>query len=177
MAITKIQSESLNLADTYNFTGDVTGAGGVNTPAFLATLSANFTCNDQQTTRVQFDTETYDVGNCFDSTSTVGRFTVPSGEGGKYFFSAQLFLAASGSVVHKSNIYLYKNGSEINSNSGFDSNNTQYGVYSSLAFPLDLSAGDYIDVYNYNDVSTGTPSVRKGSFGNKSFFSGYKIIE
>ena len=34
MAITKIQSESLNLADTYAFTGTVTGAGGVNTPAF-----------------------------------------------------------------------------------------------------------------------------------------------
>ena len=28
MAITKIQSESLNLADTYAFTGTVTGAGG-----------------------------------------------------------------------------------------------------------------------------------------------------
>ena len=36
MAITKIQSESLNLADTYDFTGTVTGAGGVNTPAFYA---------------------------------------------------------------------------------------------------------------------------------------------
>ena len=29
MAITKIQSESLNLADTYDFTGTVTGAGGI----------------------------------------------------------------------------------------------------------------------------------------------------
>ena len=29
MAITKIQSESLNLADTYAFTGTVTGAGGI----------------------------------------------------------------------------------------------------------------------------------------------------
>ena len=29
MAITKIQSESLNLADNYDFTGSVTGAGGI----------------------------------------------------------------------------------------------------------------------------------------------------
>ena len=36
MAITKIQSESMNLADTYAFTGTVTGAGGSNTPAFFA---------------------------------------------------------------------------------------------------------------------------------------------
>ena len=177
MAITKIQSESMNLADTYAFTGTVTGAGGVNTPAFMATLSANFTCNDQQTTRVQFDTEAYDIGNCFDSTSTVGRFTVPTGEGGKYFFSAQLMIAASGSVVHRSDIYLYKNGSEIALNTGFDSNNTQFNVFAHINIPLVLSAGDYIDVYNYNDVSTGTPSARPGSFGNKSFFSGFKIIE
>ena len=39
MAITKIQSESLNLADTYDFTGTVTGAGGVMTPAFSVYLS------------------------------------------------------------------------------------------------------------------------------------------
>jgi hypothetical protein len=29
MAIDKIQSESINLADTFAFTGTVTGAGGV----------------------------------------------------------------------------------------------------------------------------------------------------
>ena len=31
MAIDKIQSESINLADTFAFTGTVTGAGGTNT--------------------------------------------------------------------------------------------------------------------------------------------------
>jgi hypothetical protein len=152
-------------------------AGGANTPAFMATLSSDFTCPDQATTRVQFDTETYDIGNCFDSTSTVGRFTVPTGEGGKYFFSAQLMIAASGSVVHRSDTMLYKNGSEVAVNTGFDSNNTQFNVFAHINIPLVLSAGDYIDVYNYNDVSSGTPSAKKGSFGNKSFFSGYKIIE
>ena len=34
MAITKIQSESMNLADTYAFTGTVTGASTPMTPAF-----------------------------------------------------------------------------------------------------------------------------------------------
>ena len=37
MAITKLQAEALNLADTFAFTGTVTGAGGANTPAFAAT--------------------------------------------------------------------------------------------------------------------------------------------
>jgi len=46
MAITKIQSESLNLSDNYDFTGTVTGAGGVNTPAFRGYLSSinSFRC-------------------------------------------------------------------------------------------------------------------------------------
>jgi len=48
MAITKIQSESLNLADTYAFTGTVTGAGGItNAQLFYHTagtsLSSSYT--------------------------------------------------------------------------------------------------------------------------------------
>ena len=41
MAITKIQSESLNLSDNYDFTGTVTGAGGTNTPYFFAYRNAS----------------------------------------------------------------------------------------------------------------------------------------
>ena len=41
MAIDKIQSESINLADNFAFTGTVTGAGGVNTPAFFAKMASS----------------------------------------------------------------------------------------------------------------------------------------
>jgi hypothetical protein len=40
MAITKIQSESLNLSDNYDFTGTVTGAGEINTPASVFVSAA-----------------------------------------------------------------------------------------------------------------------------------------
>ena len=62
MAITKIQSESLNLSDTYAFTGTVTGAGGVNTPRFLALKSnlTNQTISDATGTQVTFDVEVFD---------------------------------------------------------------------------------------------------------------------
>ena len=36
MALSKIQSESINLADNFAFTGTVTGAGGNMKPAFYA---------------------------------------------------------------------------------------------------------------------------------------------
>jgi hypothetical protein len=55
MAITKIQSESLNLADTYAFTGTVTGAGEANTP--LVALKGNG--SDQTVTANAFTTVTF----------------------------------------------------------------------------------------------------------------------
>ncbi len=173
MAITKIQSESLNLSDTYDFTGTVTGAGGVNTPAFLANLSSNFTLTDQSAVKVQFNNEVFDVGNCYDPTTNY-RFTVPAGEGGKYFVYAQLVINASGSSVYRSDVKIYKNGSEFTSSVGFDSNNTQYAVWCSWSGAIVLNASDYLEVYNYNDV-TGTPVARSSSM--QSIFGAYKIIE
>ena len=43
MAIDKIQSESINLADNFAFTGTVTGASGNNTPSFHIRKSSNQT--------------------------------------------------------------------------------------------------------------------------------------
>ena len=99
--------------------------------------------------------------------------TVPSGEGGKYFISAQLGVSASGSVVHRSDVYIYVNGSKVATSTGFDSNNTQYSVFANIALSLDLSAGDYVEVYNYNDVSSGTPVARASD--KQSYFTGFKI--
>jgi|21_taG_2_1085346.scaffolds.fasta_scaffold30360_3 hypothetical protein len=50
MAITKIQSESLNLADTYDFTGTVTGAGGGITQADIWRANASLTISAGVTT-------------------------------------------------------------------------------------------------------------------------------
>ena len=39
MAIIKLQAEGINLADTFAFTGTVTGAGGTTAPYFFASFS------------------------------------------------------------------------------------------------------------------------------------------
>jgi hypothetical protein len=49
MAITKIQSESLNLADTYDFTGTVTGAGGGITQADMWRYTGNASTSNTRT--------------------------------------------------------------------------------------------------------------------------------
>jgi len=149
--------------------GTATGFGETNTPAFMVRLASNFTLTDQATVKVNFDTEDFDTDSAFAS----NKFTVPSGEGGKYFISAQLGVSASGSVVKRSDIYIYVNGSKVASGTGFDSSNTQYDVFVNVALSFDLSAGDYVEIYNYNDVSSGTPVARASD--KQSYFTGFKI--
>ena len=71
MAIDKIQSESINLADTFAFTGTVTGAGGATTPAFYAQGASDQGWSDDATAKIIFGTEVYDTDNTFASS----RFT------------------------------------------------------------------------------------------------------
>ena len=91
----KIQSESLNLADTYAFTGTVTGAGGVNKPAFH-----NFNSHNQFLMLLKlkkFNTEIYDTDNCYDN-STNYRFTPTTA--GKYFVYATVTVYSDVTYLH-----------------------------------------------------------------------------
>ena len=65
-------------------------AGGTNTPNFRASLSSSPTLGTGAEVYVTFDSETFDSDSAYD-TST-GRFTVPSGKAGVYFFHAQMTL-------------------------------------------------------------------------------------
>ena len=83
MAITKIQSESMNLADTYAFTGTVTGAGEPNTPTWMVERTSNQSVTQNAETQMIFNGEIVDSANAYD-TST-GYFTCPSGQAGTYW--------------------------------------------------------------------------------------------
>jgi len=170
MAITKIQSESLNLADTYAFTGTVTGAGGVNTPAFKAKLSDTQTLSNATTTKIDFDTEMFDTDNAYDPT-TNQRFTVPSGKAGKYFIHAQVYFDDAASTDAMRRVLIYKNGSEFLTSNDRTVGSTGRGQVVSISDLIDLSESDYIEIFAYTNA--GATSL--GSGGAR--FSGYKIIE
>jgi len=59
-----------------------------NAPAFKVTLSGNQTIAHDTLTRITFDTEEYDTHSAFAS----NIFTVPTNEGGKYFFEYHTLL-------------------------------------------------------------------------------------
>nr|BAR17997.1 complement C1q protein [uncultured Mediterranean phage uvMED] len=169
MAITKIQSESLNLADTYDFTGTVTGAGGVNTPAFLAYPSSNQSISNTTQTVVAFNTEIFDTDSCYD-TSTY-RFT--PNVAGKYFVYAQT-CSNSVSTFDAWETQIYKNGTS----------GTAIAFAGVKHFNKDsMPTSAVVDMNGSSDYLTVTCFQNRGGStdlrGLKywSFFGAYKIIE
>ena len=107
MAIDKIQSESINLADNFAFTGTVSGAGGVNTPVFLIRQNSATSIPNATRTKVSLDTADIDTDSGLDSTNK--RWVVPSGKAGKYQLFYQLRYETA-SNFDDCNIMIYKNG-------------------------------------------------------------------
>ena len=117
MAITKIQSESLNLADDFAFTGTITGAGDVNTPTWLVERTSNQSVSQNAETQVIFNGEIVDSANAY-NTST-GYFTCPSGQAGTYWVGGGVEIV-SGSTTE------FHIGFRIENTSG----STVTGIYS-----------------------------------------------
>ena len=108
MAITKIQSESLNLADTYDFTGTVTGAGGVNTPAFRAYLGSNQNISNATNTKIQIEVEDFDTDSAYDTTT----YKFQPQTAGKYCVNVSVLTdtdEAGATSIDGLDVYIYKN--------------------------------------------------------------------
>jgi hypothetical protein len=174
MAITKIQSESLNLADTYAFTGTVTGAGGVNTPAFAARINGEQTISHNTSTKLTLNTEIFDTANAYD-TSTY-RFTPQTaGKYSPYFFYTCINGGNSAdSTTDYINVYFYKNGSSQGRLHPRGYNNAQMLYATTYTKSFDLSAGDYIEVYVMVDTTSGSPKITSGG-DIISNFGGYRV--
>jgi hypothetical protein len=154
------------------------GGGGTNTPAFSAYLSDSHQATSHATvTKVALDTENYDTDSTFDS-STNYRFTVPSGEGGKYLITASLFIEGSGtSKANGVHAYLYKNGSEV-MRSGCDYRaNPGTNVTPSFATNMILVATDYLELYGRWDSPDSSAATIYGFYIYSTHFSALKLIE
>ena len=176
MALSKIQSESINLADNFAFTGTVTGAGGTNTPNFSANkISGSITATVNTATKATFDNELYDTASAYDTSTS--RFTVPSGQGGKYHFETTFnsFESTANNTSDGWQVYFYKNGSSelfLSQGGGSHVGNARMNH---LSGTFNLSAGDYIEVYFRVNTSSGNQAYDVGQAYNR--FSGHKIIE
>ena len=176
MAITKIQSESLNLADTYAFTGTVTGAGESNAPYFLATRDS--TAQDigytGVFTKLQFNGEIHDSNSAYDHTTNY-RFTPQTA--GKYaiFLNARFDATVSQNTQPHLRSAIYKNGSTTIAQQVFRSSSSQRSWVCSLYGLVDLNGStDYIEAFGYsNAVSSGSTELAHGIAS--SSFGGYLL--
>ena len=150
----------------------VSGVGGDNKPAFRATMSAdqdNISSGTNQ--KVAFNTETYDEGSCYDHSSNY-RFTVPSGEGGKYLIIAHLHFRATNDYQQKT-VRLFKNGSFLAETQHYTTGEfTESSVTQNCEIVTieNLSASDYIEVYGKSQGYTFHLKAEG------SYFSACKLI-
>ena len=154
--------------DTVTAPTGVTVAGAMaSTPSFYVKLSSDQNVAGSTQVKVTWDTEVYDTDSAFAS----NKFTVPTGEGGKYFFYYKVALddLDDGEFMQ---LNLYKNGSE-QSNYLFTvrSMAASYTNYGQISGIIDLSAGDYLETYIYHGAA-GTQHLESAY----SLFAGYKLI-
>lgn len=150
-------------------TNFVSGVGGENTPAFLAT-KANTGFTGSVWSKIEFATEVLDTDNCYDN-STNYRFT-PNEAGYYYVFGRVGF--DNDSVADRQIAAIYKNGSNIaQKDESFSSNvlkNNNTSVAVDYIVQLNGSS-DYIELYGYVTSNGSTQNVLgSGAFG------AYKII-
>ena len=86
--IEPLDSDTTNTI-TIGSTGDTAAGVFTNTPAFRARLASNQSIPNSTQTKMALAIEDWDTDNAFDS-STNYRFTVPSGQAGKYVFTASI---------------------------------------------------------------------------------------
>ena len=160
MAIDKIQSESINLADNFAFTGTVTGAGEDNKPIFRVSGGAT-SVSHSSNTKLSVTSEVFDTGNCFDLGGN-NRFTPTTA--GKYFINGRID-TASGSNTDFFVIMFYKNGSSIG---GAASINRDYNTAVASQIVEANGSSDYFEIY-CQQQSGGSMNI------SLSEFSGFYI--
>ena len=151
-------------ATASNFTQTLPAATGTvmvsgNQPAFSAYRSSAQTIATNTSTKVQFNSETFDTANCFDSTTNY-RFT-PTVAGYYYISACCTISFTTGGSPYVSG-YIYKNGSAYarNANSQPSNNNYLSGSVNALVYMNGTT--DYVEFY-LEQASTGNASVITGA--------------
>ena len=152
-----------------------------NTPAFSAKLGSDLTMDSATTVYdVVFGTEYFDVGSCYDASN--GIFTVPSGEGGKYYISTSCMFLDDGGELSDFILYMH---STISASASQDTvaraKSTDDGAlfmqreltYNTI---ISLSAGDAIKIQVYQQTNDASTIILK-SGGRNTVFSAFKLIE
>ena len=145
-----------------------------NEVAFVARMSTTQAIPESTWTKIEFNAQDADIGDCYDPTTNY-RFTVPSNQGGLYQINFWAYIACGTSNCRNVAIRILLNGTtELKRGYlNFFASDTTGGTVGHSSV-LSLSAGDYLEVYGYvNSTDNLGGNVSSGAY---SSFSGFKLI-
>ena len=141
-------------------------------PAFFAYPSSSQTATHNTSAKITFDTGVYDTNSAFASS----RFTVPTGQDGKYYIYASVYTeAASNSTLEIASPRIFINGSQKYSNINDFRVNQIRGFTSTVSASFNLVAGDYVEIYNYFWSSASANGTYGSGDTSGTYFGGYKL--
>ena len=142
----------------------VSGVGGTNTPAFHAYVNSAQSVGQSTDVKIVNFNEVVDTDSAFAS----NKFTVPSGEGGKYIIYACVQFASDVGSPHAE---IFVNGSGSLNSESLTTNAGGTGRSCFTSRMLTLSASDYVELYTFH----GSDATNTEASG-RTFFGGYKLI-
>ena len=139
-----------------------------NTPSFMAYYSSSVSIATATTTAAVLDSEYWDTDSAYNVSD--GKFTIPSGEAGKYMFTGSV--EYSGLTIHDSiAILLLKNSSSVGGSWQQYGASRGGGNTLQVTYALDLAVADYVQLGLYQN-SGGA----KNAAANTTYLIGYKMI-
>ena len=167
-----------------------TGVGGTNTPAFFSYLggSGGQSVGGNAITKITINTELFDVGGCFNhtsSTTTLNGISTPSyafapNVAGKYFIYGAIQYEAGGNTELKEDYLYFKlNGSNYyESQNDFQASNNRLNLMNGSVVVELNGSSDYIEIYARMSATGSTKILESDTqYKKATHFGAYKIIE
>jgi len=145
--------------------------GGTNTPNFHAYVSGNQSIANSTFQTVIFNVEYFDSASAYNVSD--GKFTVPSGQAGKYLFTFNL--RAGAWEAPRFITVFAKNGSDVSyfEHAAADSNER---ISKGGSIIMDLAVSDYITIKLYQ-TSGSAQNITGTTNQSSNFFTGMKLVE
>lgn len=144
------------------------GTGIVSNPMFKVTGADNVALTNNTYTKVTFNSEEFDVGGYYDSTTNY-RYTPQVA--GKYLIYGRVYITYGSEATENMYIAIYKNGTAAQQFARSD-DNSQYGSIQISSLIEMNGSSDYVEIYTKASSSTNAVYYSGGLLGE---FSGYRI--
>jgi hypothetical protein len=144
------------------------GTGIVSNPMFKVSGVQNIALTNDTWIKVTFNSEEFDVGGYYDSTTNY-RYTPQVA--GKYVIYSRAYITYASAATENIYLAIYKNGTEVSNFARSDDSSLYGSVQVSSLIEMNGSS-DYVEIYIKASISSDAVYYAGGSLGE---FSGYRI--